>query len=42
MGAVEQRVMEMGQGQKQSRLVAWTFQDPAARQQWREQRWKAR
>lgn len=38
-GAVEQRVMEMGQGQKQSRLVAWTFQDASARQLWRQQRW---
>lgn len=38
-GAVEQRVMEMGQGQKQSRLVAWTFQDANARQLWRQQRW---
>ncbi|MFD2644047.1 23S rRNA (adenine(1618)-N(6))-methyltransferase RlmF [Pseudomonas japonica] len=39
-GAVEQRVLEMGQGQKQSRLVAWTFQDAAARQQWCQQRFK--
>ncbi|WP_327439769.1 23S rRNA (adenine(1618)-N(6))-methyltransferase RlmF [Pseudomonas donghuensis] len=38
-GAVEQRVVEMGQGQKQSRMIAWTFQDAAARQAWRQQRW---
>jgi len=38
-GAAEQRVVEMGQGQKQSRMIAWTFQDAAARQAWRQQRW---
>jgi len=38
-GAVEQRVVEMGQGQKQSRMIAWTFQDAAARQAWRNSRW---
>lgn len=37
-GALEQRVLEMGQGQKQSRLVAWTFQDAQARRQWCQQR----
>lgn len=31
-GALEQRVVEMGQGQKQSRMVAWTFQDATTRQ----------
>ncbi|PWB34982.1 23S rRNA (adenine(1618)-N(6))-methyltransferase RlmF [Pseudomonas sp. SDI] len=36
---VEQRVLEMGQGQKQSRLVAWTFHSPEARQAWRKARW---
>lgn len=41
-GALEHRVVEMGQGQKQSRLVAWTFKDAAARQQWRQQRWAER
>lgn len=39
-GAVEQRVVAMGQGQKQSRMVAWTFQDAEARKLWRQQRWK--
>ncbi|QBF25367.1 23S rRNA (adenine(1618)-N(6))-methyltransferase RlmF [Pseudomonas tructae] len=38
-GAVEQRVVEMGQGQKQSRMVAWTFKDAAARQSWRQLHW---
>ena len=38
-GAVEHRVLEMGQGQKQSRLVAWTFQAPEARAAWRQLRW---
>ncbi|ROL74499.1 23S rRNA (adenine(1618)-N(6))-methyltransferase RlmF [Pseudomonas vranovensis] len=38
-GAAEQRVVEMGQGQKQSRMIAWTFQDAVARQAWRQQRW---
>ncbi|CAI8792246.1 MULTISPECIES: 23S rRNA (adenine(1618)-N(6))-methyltransferase RlmF [Pseudomonas] len=38
-GALDQRVVEMGQGQKQSRMIAWTFQDAAARQAWRQQRW---
>lgn len=28
------RIVEMGQGQKQSRMVAWSFQDDSARQQW--------
>ena len=28
------RIIEMGQGQKQSRMVAWSFQDDGARQQW--------
>lgn len=29
------RVVEMGQGQKQSRMLAWSFHDDAARQAWR-------
>lgn len=33
-GAVEQRVLSMGQGQKQSRILAWTFLDAAARLAW--------
>ncbi|MNP85102.1 Ribosomal RNA large subunit methyltransferase F [compost metagenome] len=38
-GAADVRVSEMGQGQKQSRMVAWTFQDANARQAWRQLRW---
>jgi 23S rRNA (adenine1618-N6)-methyltransferase len=38
-GALETRVVEMGQGQKQSRFVAWTFLDKAKQQAWRQQRW---
>ncbi|HKS14362.1 MAG TPA: 23S rRNA (adenine(1618)-N(6))-methyltransferase RlmF [Pseudomonas sp.] len=33
-GVKAQRVVEMGQGQKQSRMVAWTFQDSTQRQVW--------
>lgn len=35
------RVIEMRQGQKQSRLLAWTFLSRAERRQWRERRWRA-
>lgn len=34
-GAAAVRVVEMGQGQKQSRMLAWSFHDDAARQAWR-------
>lgn len=34
-GAAAVRVIEMGQGQKQSRMLAWSFHDDAARQAWR-------
>lgn len=33
------RILPMAQGQKQSRLVAWTFNSKAERQQWQETRW---
>ncbi|MCY1176613.1 Ribosomal RNA large subunit methyltransferase F [compost metagenome] len=36
--AVDIRVVEMAQGQKQSRFVAWTFLDQAQQQAW-QQRW---
>jgi len=35
VGAAAVRVVEMGQGQKQSRMLAWSFHDDAARQAWR-------
>ncbi|MBY4677407.1 23S rRNA (adenine(1618)-N(6))-methyltransferase RlmF [Marinobacterium arenosum] len=34
VGVVEVRTIEMAQGQKRSRLVAWSFLDEAARQAW--------
>lgn len=34
VGAVETRTVEMSQGQKQSRFVAWTFLDADQRQRW--------
>ena len=37
----ETRIVDMAQGQKRSRLVAWTFLDAAARRAWRG-RWTAR
>ena len=39
VGAVETRIVEMGQGQKQSRFVAWTFHDKAKQEAWRQERW---
>ncbi|MNL10319.1 Ribosomal RNA large subunit methyltransferase F [compost metagenome] len=38
-GALESQVVEMSQGQKQSRFVAWTFQTKAQQQDWRQARW---
>lgn len=37
-GAVARRVIEMGQGQKQSRVVAWSFYDEAGRRAWQARR----
>ena len=37
-GAKAVRIIEMGQGQKQSRMVAWSFQDDNARQAWHARR----
>ncbi|MEG0936336.1 MAG: RlmF-related methyltransferase, partial [Clostridia bacterium] len=37
-GVLESQVVEMSQGQKQSRFVAWTFQTKNEQQIWR-QRW---
>ncbi|UTW09002.1 23S rRNA (adenine(1618)-N(6))-methyltransferase RlmF [Pseudomonas benzenivorans] len=39
-GARDVRTVEMAQGQKQSRFVAWTFLDPQQRQAWRQARWQ--
>jgi 23S rRNA (adenine1618-N6)-methyltransferase len=39
-GAVENRTIEMAQGQKKSRIVAWTFLDGKQRQAWRVKHWE--
>jgi len=36
---LESQVVEMSQGQKQSRCVAWTFQTKSEQQIWRRERW---
>ena len=38
-GAQEHKTIAMSQGQKQSRLVAWTFLNPAQQAAWRKLRW---
>ncbi|MEQ7918003.1 23S rRNA (adenine(1618)-N(6))-methyltransferase RlmF [Xanthomonas sp. WHRI 1810A] len=38
-GVFESQVVEMSQGQKQSRFVAWTFHDKAQQAAWRAERW---
>ncbi len=38
-GAVETKTIPMGQGNKTSRVVAWTFLDSSKREQWRDIRW---
>ncbi len=40
-GALENRTIEMAQGQKKSRIVAWTFLDAKQQQAWRLARWKS-
>ncbi|GAB2458084.1 ribosomal RNA large subunit methyltransferase F [Hymenobacter qilianensis] len=40
-GAVEVRTINMAQGQKSSRIVAWTFLDAQQQQAWRDKRWGA-
>ncbi|WP_028451657.1 23S rRNA (adenine(1618)-N(6))-methyltransferase RlmF [Chitinilyticum aquatile] len=37
--AVDVRVVDMAQGQKSSRILAWTFHDEAARQEWAAKHW---
>lgn len=39
-GALDNRTIEMAQGQKKSRFVAWTFLDAKQQQAWRLARWK--
>lgn len=38
-GAAEIRILPMAQGQKKSRILAWTFLAPETREAWRRQRW---
>ena len=38
--AAEVRILPMAQGQKKSRLVAWTFLTPEQRQAWQAARWR--
>jgi 23S rRNA (adenine1618-N6)-methyltransferase len=38
--AVEVKTIAMGQGNKTSRIVAWTFLTPTAQKEWREKKWK--
>lgn len=39
LGAMAVHTIPMAQGQKVSRIVAWTFLDAEQQQQWREKRW---
>ncbi len=39
-GALQVRTVEMAQGQKQSRFVAWTFLTEEQRQRWQKDRWQ--
>jgi 23S rRNA (adenine1618-N6)-methyltransferase len=39
LGVSDQQVVEMAQGNKQSRFIAWTFLTPAQQQLWRKHRW---
>ena len=40
-GAVEVRTVDMAQGQKRSRFLAWTFFDGQRRAEWAQRRWSA-
>jgi len=40
LGAKQVKTVNMAQGQKISRFVAWTFLDNAAMAEWREERWQ--
>ncbi|MCY1557272.1 Ribosomal RNA large subunit methyltransferase F [compost metagenome] len=41
VGARDVRTVDMAQGQKQSRFVAWTFLDARQHEQWRQARFSA-
>jgi 23S rRNA (adenine1618-N6)-methyltransferase len=40
LGVTDIRVIEMAQGQKRSRFVAWTFHSPDSAARWKSMRWK--
>ncbi|NTW23214.1 MAG: 23S rRNA (adenine(1618)-N(6))-methyltransferase RlmF [Lentimicrobium sp.] len=40
IGASEVKTIPMGQGNKSSRIIAWTFQTPEQQKQWMNLRWK--
>lgn len=39
-GVTEQRLVDMAQGNKQSRFIAWTYLTEAQQQLWRQHRWR--
>ena len=39
LGARQVQALDMAQGQKKSRFVAWTFLDAAEQAAWRAERW---
>jgi 23S rRNA (adenine1618-N6)-methyltransferase len=39
VGVTELQVVEMAQGNKQSRFLCWSFLTPAQQQLWRQHRW---
>jgi len=39
-GVLDSRTIEMAQGHKKSRIVAWTFQDESQQRAWRMARWR--
>lgn len=40
-GVAQSVTVKMAQGQKISRFIAWTYQDPAQQAAWRERRWRS-
>jgi 23S rRNA (adenine1618-N6)-methyltransferase len=39
-GAVQQQIIDMAQGQKSSRFIAWSFLNPEQQKIWRQMRWQ--
>ncbi len=40
-GAHDVRIIQMGQGTKQSRILAWSFLNPTQQKKWKETKWNA-